>query len=438
MVSQLGRPGPRPAEPAQMRLSGIKGPGAERRRRFSTLTLRILAPNVLALGVLVGGIFYLDRYRDGLLDAKIAAMQSQAEVIAGALGESALTGPEDRRRLERGTAARIIRRLVVPTGNRARLYLPDGGLLMDGVVMRLGAERFFYVQADGEFLPWLAALGVEMEVTVRDPDSWVLQVQGPRSLDVLGAARAGGGIAVVEQVNRRLAAAGLAKVVARVESGSPASARAVVELRLAVEPLAQVPIVRSLEKQAVAASITGREAPLARRLIESAAVVRKIKHRDFSGVKRCATGLDIFAGDDAQVAGAEAQHRVGAVVGGQPNVVGRVAVARGVALDVRALDEKRRLPRAKVVGLQRAGLEVVNQPVGGDDAILVLQRDVALGENFAGGLVEASSVGDDEGTFALLLERDAETVVQDDQPLVEVVVELARLERLDLPHRLVR
>ncbi|MFP6749689.1 MAG: sensor histidine kinase [Alphaproteobacteria bacterium] len=112
-------------------MSGLKGPGAERRRRFSTLTLRILAPNVLALGVLVGGIFYLDRYRDGLLDAKIAAMQSQAEVIAGALGESALTGPEDRRRLERGTAARIIRRLVVPTGNRARLYLPDGGLLAD-------------------------------------------------------------------------------------------------------------------------------------------------------------------------------------------------------------------------------------------------------------------------------------------------------------------
>ncbi len=131
MVSQLGQPGPRPAGPAQVRLSGIKGPGPERRRRFSTLTLRILAPNVLALGVLVGGIFYLDQYRDGLLDAKITAIQSQAEVIAGALGESALTGPEHRRRLERNTAARIIRRLVVPTLTRARLYLPNGGLLAD-------------------------------------------------------------------------------------------------------------------------------------------------------------------------------------------------------------------------------------------------------------------------------------------------------------------
>ena len=60
------------------------------------------------------------------------------------------------------------------------------------------------------------------------------------------ATRAGGGSAVVEQVNRRLAAAGLAKVVVRVEAGSPAPARAVVEVRLAVEPLAQVPIVRAL------------------------------------------------------------------------------------------------------------------------------------------------------------------------------------------------
>ncbi len=131
MVSRLGEPGPRPAEPTQMRLAGVQTAEPERRRRFSTLTLRILAPNVLALGVLVGGIFYLDQYRDGLLDAKIAAMQRQAEVIAGALGESALVGPEDRRRLERNTSARIIRRLVVPTNARARLYLPNGGLLAD-------------------------------------------------------------------------------------------------------------------------------------------------------------------------------------------------------------------------------------------------------------------------------------------------------------------
>ncbi|MBT6985351.1 MAG: hypothetical protein HN956_13455, partial [Rhodospirillaceae bacterium] len=116
MVRQLGQPGPRPAAPGPTPSGGGGGsPGDGRRRRFSTLTLRILAPNVLALGVLVGGIFYLDQYRDGLLDAKIASLQSQAEVIAGALGESALTGAEDQRHLDGKISAGIIRRLVVPT-----------------------------------------------------------------------------------------------------------------------------------------------------------------------------------------------------------------------------------------------------------------------------------------------------------------------------------
>jgi two-component system, OmpR family, sensor histidine kinase ChvG len=132
VVRQLGQPGPRPAAPGPTPSGGGGGsPGDGRRRRFSTLTLRILAPNVLALGVLVGGIFYLDQYRDGLLDAKIASLQSQAEVIAGALGESALTGAEDQRHLDGKISAGIIRRLVVPTLTRARLYLPSGAMLAD-------------------------------------------------------------------------------------------------------------------------------------------------------------------------------------------------------------------------------------------------------------------------------------------------------------------
>ncbi|MCS5605691.1 MAG: sensor N-terminal transmembrane domain-containing protein, partial [Alphaproteobacteria bacterium] len=104
MAPLLGQNGPRRVEFSQMRLAGINRPEPEHRRWFSSLTLRILAPNVLALCVLVAGIFYLDQYRDDLLNTKIAAMQSQAEMIAGALGESALTGPEDRRRLERNTS----------------------------------------------------------------------------------------------------------------------------------------------------------------------------------------------------------------------------------------------------------------------------------------------------------------------------------------------
>ncbi len=66
--------------------------------------------------------------------------------------------------------------------------LPNGGFLMDGVLLRLEEDRFWYVHADGEFDTWLIARGLEMDVTIRDPDSWVLQVQGPKSFDVLAAA----------------------------------------------------------------------------------------------------------------------------------------------------------------------------------------------------------------------------------------------------------
>jgi glycine cleavage system aminomethyltransferase T len=63
-----------------------------------------------------------------------------------------------------------------------------GGILMDGVLMRFSADRFWYVLADGEFLGWLRAQAIGLDVTVDDPGSWVVQVQGPASLQVLAAA----------------------------------------------------------------------------------------------------------------------------------------------------------------------------------------------------------------------------------------------------------
>jgi aminomethyltransferase len=67
----------------------------------------------------------------------------------------------------------------------------NGGILMDGVLMRLEADRFFYVQADGDFLGWLMANALDLDVEVRDPKSWVLQVQGPKALDILRDAAQG-------------------------------------------------------------------------------------------------------------------------------------------------------------------------------------------------------------------------------------------------------
>ncbi|MEM9775660.1 MAG: aminomethyltransferase family protein [Chloroflexota bacterium] len=65
---------------------------------------------------------------------------------------------------------------------------PRGGILMDGVLIRLAEDHFWYVQADGEFETWLLAHSAGLDVTIRDPKSWVLQIQGPNSLKILEAA----------------------------------------------------------------------------------------------------------------------------------------------------------------------------------------------------------------------------------------------------------
>ncbi len=64
----------------------------------------------------------------------------------------------------------------------------DGGLLVDGVVLRLEEDKFWYAQADGDFYSWARAHGAGMDVAISDPDVFVSQVQGPNALKVLEAA----------------------------------------------------------------------------------------------------------------------------------------------------------------------------------------------------------------------------------------------------------
>jgi aminomethyltransferase len=61
-------------------------------------------------------------------------------------------------------------------------------MLMDGIAIRLTEARYWYVQANGDFLGWLSAQAADLDVEVSNPDVWVFQVQGPRSLDILARA----------------------------------------------------------------------------------------------------------------------------------------------------------------------------------------------------------------------------------------------------------
>ena len=107
-------------------------PSKKRNRLLSPITRRILAVNILALVVLFAGMLFLDNYRRGLISAELAALQTQTELIAAALGESAADAELPAgEALNPTLAQQMIRRLVETTGTRARLFGIDGSLLAD-------------------------------------------------------------------------------------------------------------------------------------------------------------------------------------------------------------------------------------------------------------------------------------------------------------------
>ncbi len=76
-------------------------------------------------------------------------------------------------------------------GYYALACTPQGGIFMDGVVFKLGKDRFWYVQADGPFETWLLAHSNGFNVNISDPKSRVLQIQGPASIQIMNAASNG-------------------------------------------------------------------------------------------------------------------------------------------------------------------------------------------------------------------------------------------------------
>ena len=105
---------------------------SSRHGRFSSLTWRILAINLLALVIVVAGMLYLDTYRAGLIEAKIDALGTQGTLIAAALAESVVTGQADGRlQIDQAVAGQLLARLIAPINSRARLYDQAGNLLAD-------------------------------------------------------------------------------------------------------------------------------------------------------------------------------------------------------------------------------------------------------------------------------------------------------------------
>lgn len=103
-------------------------------RGLSPLMVRIMFVNAIALVILVGSVLYLNEFRQNLISARTESLSVQASIIAGALGESAVAGPESIA-IDLAPARQIIVRLVGPTDNRARLFATSGGMIADSLFL---------------------------------------------------------------------------------------------------------------------------------------------------------------------------------------------------------------------------------------------------------------------------------------------------------------
>ncbi len=124
------------------RLAVRRGSGRRKGRRpfVSPLTRRILTINILALAILMAGLLYLGQYEQNLINSEFQALTTEGEIFAGALGQGAYGTRNDGKTILRpDVAGPMLRRLVLPTRTRARLFSADGSLLADSRIL-LGPE----------------------------------------------------------------------------------------------------------------------------------------------------------------------------------------------------------------------------------------------------------------------------------------------------------
>ena len=104
-------------------------------RRFSSLTLRILAINTFAIILLaVGMIFYYDQYKNSLIQSELGALSQQAGLFSNAIAETAVINHENASHsLSKQLVQRIINRTALNLPTRSRIFDSLGDLLADSM-----------------------------------------------------------------------------------------------------------------------------------------------------------------------------------------------------------------------------------------------------------------------------------------------------------------
>ena len=136
--------------------------------RRTSLTVRILAVNIIALGLMAGSLFYIDSYRKQLLGERFQLARSEAQIAAAGIAASA---PGERRKL--------IGEIGADQHLRLRLYDPQGKLLHDSFAISGPAYAFTDPAADPWYLKIARGLDRSMNWVLGSADAGNLVVSAP-------------------------------------------------------------------------------------------------------------------------------------------------------------------------------------------------------------------------------------------------------------------
>ncbi len=61
----------------------------------------------------------------------------------------------------------------------------DGGMITDGILLRIDQNKYWFAQAEGDMFSWYKAQAEGLNVKIDEPNVWISQVQGPKSMELL-------------------------------------------------------------------------------------------------------------------------------------------------------------------------------------------------------------------------------------------------------------
>ena len=82
-------------------------------------------------------------------------------------------------------------RSISELNSKKCLYIPltdeNGGIINDPILIKISDEHYYLSVADSDVLLWARglAIGLGLNVRIREPDVWPLAIQGPKAADVL-------------------------------------------------------------------------------------------------------------------------------------------------------------------------------------------------------------------------------------------------------------